>query len=424
MDPDDTAWSDPTSTTSSASAVITPTLAFSEVPPSMETSTVIPAATCLTSSSSSSVHKNEGPRLLNYSAFNSLAKSSASAVAGAAGWCCSIAQRAYGGGKGLLGLDTLKVNKRNEGDDKEEWNKEQQTSLWQRLSSLIGKDIVSLISLPIWVFEPTSFLQTMAEPLQYSALLDKAVECECVHEKLAYITAWVTAMYSLAVRTRKPFNPLLGETFEVIAKDGSYRFLAEQVSHHPPISVAKVWAEKWWLVLELHVCTKFYGNSLEVTIEGTNHFQDLQSGTHFTWGHLSTTAHNLLLGSVWVDHWGDLTVRSSTGDYANVRFEKTGWMSAGRYQVSGGIFDASNVKEMELSGKWNESLWAHRVHRNDSGRDCVHDTLLWAFVPEPVHPKFKINKFVQQNLLAITAEQRAVLPPLTAVSGQIAYSWS
>jgi hypothetical protein len=33
---------------------------------------------------------------------------------------------------------------------------------------------------------------------------------------------------------QKPFNPVLGETFEMKSKN--YRLLAEQVSHHPPIS--------------------------------------------------------------------------------------------------------------------------------------------------------------------------------------------
>jgi len=32
----------------------------------------------------------------------------------------------------------------------------------------------------------------------------------------------------------KPFNPLLGETFELV-KDG-FELIAEQVSHHPPIT--------------------------------------------------------------------------------------------------------------------------------------------------------------------------------------------
>ena len=37
-------------------------------------------------------------------------------------------------------------------------------------------------------------------------------------------------------RTKKPFNPLLGETFEYIDEKNGFRFISEQVSHHPPIS--------------------------------------------------------------------------------------------------------------------------------------------------------------------------------------------
>ena len=35
--------------------------------------------------------------------------------------------------------------------------------------------------------------------------------------------------------TLKPFNPILGETFEA-AYEGGARVWAEQISHHPPIS--------------------------------------------------------------------------------------------------------------------------------------------------------------------------------------------
>lgn len=35
-------------------------------------------------------------------------------------------------------------------------------------------------------------------------------------------------------RTKKPFNPMLGETYELVTKD--FRYFSEQVSHHPPIS--------------------------------------------------------------------------------------------------------------------------------------------------------------------------------------------
>lgn len=36
----------------------------------------------------------------------------------------------------------------------------------------------------------------------------------------------------------KPFNPLLGETYEYVDANKNFRFFAEQVSHHPPIGAA------------------------------------------------------------------------------------------------------------------------------------------------------------------------------------------
>ena len=35
-------------------------------------------------------------------------------------------------------------------------------------------------------------------------------------------------------RTKKPFNPMLGETYELVTEH--FKFMSEQVSHHPPIS--------------------------------------------------------------------------------------------------------------------------------------------------------------------------------------------
>ena len=35
-------------------------------------------------------------------------------------------------------------------------------------------------------------------------------------------------------RVVKYFNPMLGETFELVTED--FRYMSEQVSHHPPVS--------------------------------------------------------------------------------------------------------------------------------------------------------------------------------------------
>lgn len=39
-------------------------------------------------------------------------------------------------------------------------------------------------------------------------------------------------------RLKKPFNPILGETFEYVTD--KFRFFSEQVSHHPPVTAFDV----------------------------------------------------------------------------------------------------------------------------------------------------------------------------------------
>ena len=53
--------------------------------------------------------------------------------------------------------------------------------------------------------------------------------------RLAYVMAFSMAGFESVIdRTTKPFNPLLGETWEY--DNGQVRIITEQVSHHPPIS--------------------------------------------------------------------------------------------------------------------------------------------------------------------------------------------
>lgn len=113
------------------------------------------------------------------------------------------------------------------------------------LKSMIGKDMTKM-TLPVSFNEPTSLLFRAAEDMEYTELLDTAVERMDSTERMVYVAAFTASEYAGAIgRVAKPFNPLLGETFEYVRPDKGYRFLTEQVSHHPPIGAA--WAEsaKW-----------------------------------------------------------------------------------------------------------------------------------------------------------------------------------
>ncbi|KAL8949425.1 MAG: hypothetical protein Q9222_004462 [Ikaeria aurantiellina] len=118
-------------------------------------------------------------------------------------------------------------------------------SLWGILKSMIGKDMTKM-TLPVSFNEPTSLLQRVAEDMEYTDLLDTAADRLDSTERMVYVAAFAASEYASTIgRVAKPFNPLLGETYEYVRPDKGYRFFIEQVSHHPPIGAA--WAEspKW-----------------------------------------------------------------------------------------------------------------------------------------------------------------------------------
>lgn len=105
--------------------------------------------------------------------------------------------------------------------------------MWQILKNVIGKDL-SKVTMPVQMNEPISLLQKSAEQLEHEYLLQRATSEKDPFMRLAYLAANNIAAYSaLEGRTKKPFNPVLNETYEFVTPD--FRFIAEQVTHHPPV---------------------------------------------------------------------------------------------------------------------------------------------------------------------------------------------
>ena len=74
-------------------------------------------------------------------------------------------------------------------------------------------------------------LQRLTEDVEYAKLLDDAAKFEDSTEQLTYVTAFTISAFSTTVnRTTKPFNPLLGETYECDrSEDLGWKSVAEQV---------------------------------------------------------------------------------------------------------------------------------------------------------------------------------------------------
>lgn len=84
--------------------------------------------------------------------------------------------------------------------------------------------------MPVVFNEPLSFLQRMTEYMEYARLLRLASEQENAADRMKYVAAFaVSALASNWERLGKPFNPLLGETYEY--KNAEFRVICEQVSN-------------------------------------------------------------------------------------------------------------------------------------------------------------------------------------------------
>jgi len=197
----------------------------------------------------------------------------------------------------------------------------------------------------------------------------------------------------------------LGETFEYSPKDKSYRFFAEQVSHHPPVSVAVAESKNYLLQLEMNLKMKYYGNSAVAEVNGTQSLKT-QLGDHFTWNHLETSAYNVIIGGMWVDHYGTLEIKNhTTGDKCVLTATKCGYFSRGRYETSAKIFDGKGNLKLKLAGKWFETLSAIKVDQNGNEGDAIP---LWK---RPEMPTHKWNWFTfNDELNHFDSDYKSILP--------------
>ena len=231
----------------------------------------------------------------------------------------------------------------------------QKINIWKVIRESIGLEL-SKIAVPVYFNEPLSFLQRFSEDLSYNSLLLKASECEDSTLRLAYIASFIVSSYASSdCRTMKPFNPLLGETFD-LERDG-FRLITEQVSHHPPVSALHCEHEEYCFSASTEVKTNFKGTYLRVHPVGKNHLILKRSGDHYMWDKPFTNVHNIIIGKIYVEHYGVVeVVNSATGDTAVVDFKKQGWFDKSFNDITGVVRDCNGVERYLLAGKWNQGV--------------------------------------------------------------------
>eukprot|EP00830_Metopus_es_P012813 TRINITY_DN2959_c0_g1_i1.p1 TRINITY_DN2959_c0_g1~~TRINITY_DN2959_c0_g1_i1.p1 ORF type:complete len:626 (+),score=93.21 TRINITY_DN2959_c0_g1_i1:61-1938(+) len=136
---------------------------------------------------------------------------------------------------------------------------------------LHGRGIIGL-SLPVRVFEPRSMLERITDlwGTGQKYLTQAAHSAEPIERMKNIITFVISGLYTNAPQ-RKPFNPIIGETYQGHWPDGT-SISMEHTSHHPPISHFYISNPKYqyWGYYEYLAKLADFGNSGIGRMKGVN----------------------------------------------------------------------------------------------------------------------------------------------------------
>uniref|UniRef100_A0A8C9W9T8 Oxysterol-binding protein n=1 Tax=Scleropages formosus TaxID=113540 RepID=A0A8C9W9T8_SCLFO len=233
-------------------------------------------------------------------------------------------------------------------------------SIWSILKKCIGMEL-SKITMPVIFNEPLSFLQRLTEYMEHTYLLHQANSSSDSMERMKCVAAFaVSAVASQWERTGKPFNPLLGETYELVREDLGFRLVSEQVSHHPPVSAFHAEGLKADFVFHgsIYPKLKFWGKSVEAEPKGTITLELPRYNEAYTWTNPTCCVHNIIVGQLWIEQYGNVEIiNHKTGERCCLNFKPCGLFGKELHKVEGYIFDKSKKKVCALYGKWTECMY-------------------------------------------------------------------
>jgi hypothetical protein len=238
--------------------------------------------------------------------------------------------------------------------------------------------------MPVSSNEPISLLQRVAEQLEYATLLDTASANGNPLHRLLYVTAFAVSQFSnnraRERAIRKPFNPMLGETFELVRSDkevpGGFRMIVEKVTHRPAVRMAcQADAQNWSFSQSPAPTQKFWGKSAELTTDGPVRLTlRLSNGTEelFSWSVATAFLRNVVMGEKYVEPVGIMTINNeTTGTKAVVEFKQKGMFGGRSEDVQVDTYSAEGkATGVGLTGLWTTSL---KITENGkSGKEIWH----------------------------------------------------
>lgn len=176
------------------------------------------------------------------------------------------------------------------------------------------------------------------------------------------IAAFTMSTYSTtSERVSKPFNPLLGETYEFDRYDDmGWRLICEQVSHHPPVSTQFCESKNGWKISqELQLTSKFRGKHITVTPTAFSRIEFPSHGSSFTFNRPTSSVHNLVIGKMYVEHSGEVKILGegkAKGWKCVLNYHTHSFFTKDQRHVTGVITDPSKNVKLTLNANWADKM--------------------------------------------------------------------
>ncbi|XP_046300854.1 oxysterol-binding protein-related protein 5 isoform X2 [Marmota monax] len=238
--------------------------------------------------------------------------------------------------------------------------------IWVLLRQLRPGMDLSRVVLPTFVLEPRSFLSKLSDHYCHADLLSRAAREDNAYGRMKLVLRWyLSGFYKKPKGIKKPYNPVLGEMFRCCWIHPQTRsctfYIAEQVSHHPPVTAFHVSNRKDGFCISGSIVTrsKFYGNSLSALLDGKATLTFLDRAEDYTLTMPYAHCRGILYGTMTLELGGSVTIACEKNDLqAQLDFKLKPFFggSTSINQISGKIRSGENVLA-HLTGHWDRDVF-------------------------------------------------------------------
>uniref|UniRef100_A0A2K6GTQ1 Oxysterol-binding protein n=1 Tax=Propithecus coquereli TaxID=379532 RepID=A0A2K6GTQ1_PROCO len=245
-------------------------------------------------------------------------------------------------------------------------SEEHKSLIWVLLKQLRPGMDLSRVALPTFVLEPRSFLNKLSDHYYHADLLSGAAVEEDAYSRMKLVLRWyLSGFYKKPKGIKKPYNPILGETFRCRwfhpQTDSHTFYIAEQVSHHPPVSAFHVSNHKDGFCVSGSITAKsrFYGNSLSALLDGRATLTLLSRAEEYTLTMPYAHCKGILYGTMTMELGGKVTIECAKNNFqAELDFKLKPFFgsSTSINQISGKITSGNDVLA-SLTGHWDSDVF-------------------------------------------------------------------